>query len=150
GNHVMSLRIKIPLRNVQYRSDITLILTPEKVKRNVWITEGGRDGRAAGDLDAGGNFCRPGRDAWRPRHSRRSIQRSGREQCVEERPAALGHRHRRAPARLRAQSGNDGQGRRLMTMQLALWIVLGGLALTIAGLFVTILARGMEKREAKA
>jgi hypothetical protein len=37
----------------------------------------------------------------------------------------------------------------VITVQLALWIVLGGLALTVAGLFVTILARGMEKRSGK-
>jgi uncharacterized protein len=33
-----------------------------------------------------------------------------------------------------------------MSLQLSLWIVLGGLALMIAALFVTILARGMEKK----
>jgi uncharacterized protein len=37
-----------------------------------------------------------------------------------------------------------------VTTQLALWIVLSGILLGVAGLFVTVLARGMEKKIAKA
>jgi pimeloyl-ACP methyl ester carboxylesterase len=37
-----------------------------------------------------------------------------------------------------------------MSVELALWIVLGGLALTTAALFTTLLARGMDRKAAKA
>jgi uncharacterized protein len=37
-----------------------------------------------------------------------------------------------------------------MGVQLVLWILLGGFVLLLAGLFVTVLARGMEKKDVKA
>src|SRR5262245_28003678 len=122
-----------------------------------------RDGRDAGYLDAGGTDRSSSCDARRHRRYRRQCQerkdrirhqrlRHGRQRDrqadIQDHAPALGNRDYRAPARPHSLSSSHRKGRCVMsiTPQLALWIVLGGLVLMLAGLFVTLLARGMDAK----